>query len=105
MGGSGTGGWTPSSPSNPCGELSFRSVVNSPQPAVISRLVVGDVLEVKLQTNPQNAVVVEHQGTVAGALTGTKVNALINCLQNGYTFEAEVISIVGGNCNVEVRAA
>lgn len=103
MGGSGSTSWTPTPPRDPCGTLSFRAVINSPQPPIIRQLQVGDVLEVKLQTHPQIAVIVEHQGSVAGALTGTKVNSLINCLQNGYEFEAEVHSLSGGNCTVDVR--
>jgi hypothetical protein len=105
MGGSGSGGWTPSAPSSPCDELSFRSIVNSPQPAVISQLSQGDVLNVRLQAAPQTAVVVEYNGAVAGTLAGVQVSSLINCLQNGYDFVAEVRSIVGGKCTVEVRPA
>jgi hypothetical protein len=104
MGGSGSGGWTPSAPS-PCEQLSFLAIINSPQPAVIAKLKKGDVLKVTFQVAPQPAVVVEYKGAVAGSLTGTKISSLINCLQNGYTFEAEVTSIVGGQCTVEVKSA
>jgi hypothetical protein len=90
---------------NPCEKLSFQSVVNSPQPAVIMTLKVGFVLDVRLQTTPHVAVVVSYKGNLAGALTGTKVAALINCLQNSYKFKADVMSITGGNCQVEVRPA
>lgn len=97
--------WTPTTPTNPCDQLSFRSSVNSPQPSVISGLNQGDILQVVLQTLPQTAVVVQHQGATAGALVGTKVNSLINCLQNGYQFVAEVLEVAGGRCTVEVRPA
>jgi hypothetical protein len=97
--------WTPTTPTNTCDQLSFRSSINSPQPSVISGLNKGDILKVVLQTIPQTAVVVEHQGTTAGALVGTKVNSLINCLQNGYQFVAEVLEVAGGRCTVEVRPA
>jgi len=104
MGGSGSAGWTPSTPSNTCDQLSFTSIVNSPQPAVRG-LSPGVVLNVRLQTAPQTAVVVEHHGITVGALTGAKISSLINCLQNGYTFVAAVISVVGGKCTVEVKPA
>jgi hypothetical protein len=103
MGGSGSGGWTPTPASNPCHTLSFRSAVNSPQPPLLAKLKVGSVLKVRLQTSPQTAVVLEHKAKTVGALTGPKVARLINCLQNGYTFEAEVLSVAGGECEVEVR--
>jgi hypothetical protein len=103
MGGSGSGGWTPTPAGNPCDTLSFRAAVNSPQPALLAKLKVGSVLTVKLQTSPQTAVIVELKTKTVGALTGPKVARLINCLQNGYTFEADVISVTGGECQVEVR--
>ncbi|MGD1091633.1 MAG: hypothetical protein ABSB35_06515 [Bryobacteraceae bacterium] len=64
----------------------------------------GVVLNVVLQVAPQTAIVVEYNGAVAGALTGTKITNLINCIQNGYDFTAEVISIVGGKCTVKVKS-
>jgi acetamidase/formamidase len=105
MGGSGSSDWTPSTPSDSCDQLHFTSIVSSPQPAVVSGLKKGDVLNVKFQTAPQTAVLVEHKGAVAGTLTGVKISNLINCLQNGYAFEAEVTSVVGGKCTVEVKPA
>lgn len=103
MAGSGSSDWTPSTPSSPCDQLSFTAIINSPQPVVIGGLKQGDVLNVRLQSAPQTAVVVEYNGAVAGALTGVKIASLINCLHNGYTFSAEVISVVGGKCTVEVK--
>lgn len=102
MGGSGSGGWRPTTPSSPCERVRFRAEVNSPQPEVISTLVVGHVLDVALWTAPAIAVVVLYQGAFAGALTGTQVNGLIECLQNGFTYSASVVSISGGKCTVEV---
>ena len=103
MGGSGSNGWTPTAPSNPCERISFRASLNSPQPAAIATLNVGDVLDVALQTVPTNAVVTNFNGVLTGALTGTQVNALVNCIQNGYQYNATVVSISGGNCVVDVR--
>lgn len=102
MGGSGSsGGWTPSAPSNPCDRINFRTVINSPQP-IVSTLKLQDVLDVRLQTLPVLAVVVELRGTIVGALTGSQVNSLVSCLQNGYTYAATVVAISGGSCTVQV---
>ncbi len=103
MGGSGSGGWTPTPPKNSCEKIAFRANVNSPQPAVLASLQVGHVLNVRLQISPATAVIVEHAGAAVGALTGAAVNELVNCLQNGYTYTASVVSITGGNCTVDVR--
>jgi hypothetical protein len=103
MGGSVSNGWTPTAPSNPCERIAFRASLNSPQPAVIATLNVGDVLDVALQTVPTTAVITLFNGVIAGALTGTQVNALVNCIQNGFQYNATVVSISGGNCVVDVR--
>jgi hypothetical protein len=105
MGGSGPGGWTPPPVVNPCTTLSFRSAVNSPKPAALKGIKEGTVLIVELQSIPTTAVVVKHKAIEVGALTGAKIASLINCLQNGYRFKADVVSITGGNCQVEVRPA
>jgi hypothetical protein len=104
MGGSGSGGsWVPTAPSNQCVRLAFRASINSPQPNIVSSLTIGNVLDVKLQTTPTIAVIAVLAGTAVGALTGTQVNALVNCIQNGYRYEATVVAVVGGKCTVDVR--
>ncbi|MFA6441050.1 MAG: hypothetical protein WCV99_01850 [Sterolibacterium sp.] len=70
----------------------------------MSTLKLQDVLAVRLQTAPTPAVVVELNGIIVGALTGAQLNSLVNCLQNGYTYEATVVAIAGGNCTVQVCA-
>lgn len=103
MGGSGSGGWEPTAPSNQCERIAFRATINSPQPSIVPNLVVGDVLDVKLQTTPTIAVIAELAGRVVGALTSTRVNDLVNCIQNGYQYEATVVVVIGGKCTVDVQ--
>lgn len=103
MGGSGSGGWEPTAPSNPCERVAFRATINSPQPSVVPGLATGTVLDVKLQTTPNIAVIADLSGTVIGALTGIRVNDLVNCIQNGYQYEATVVTVIGGKCTVDVH--
>lgn len=104
MGGSGSsGGWVPSTPSNVCDRINFLAVINSPQ-AIVNTLKLQDVLAVSLQMTPVPAVVVSHKGSVVGALTSAQVNSLVNCIQNGFIYEAIVVGITGASCTVNVRA-
>lgn len=106
MGGSGSGGsWEPTPLRDPCGTLAFRAQVNSPQPGALSQLQPGTILLLQVALPAQTSVVVWHNGIQVGALTGAKVASLINCLRNGYAFEAVVTSTVGGLCAVDVRPA
>ena len=103
MGGSGSGGWSPSPSVDRCGTLSFDAQINSPQAAVLSTLTLGDLLDVSLSALPKQSVEVKKLGNVAGVLTGPETPGLIRCLQNGYKFKAEVSSLVGGQCTVKVQ--
>lgn len=104
MGGSGSSNrWTPTPPRDPCATLVFRAQINSPQPAAIASVTAGAILLIQLAPAPQTSVLALHQGQPIGSITGSRVTSLINCLRNGYLFEAEVVSIVGGSCTVDVR--
>lgn len=105
MGGSSSNGGNRPTPQDPCNTLSFHSAINSPQPALIPKLKVGTILDVRLQTTPRAQIVVELKKQVVGALTGAKVSRLVSCIQNGYKYEAKVLSISGGNCSVKVQPA
>lgn len=94
--------WTPTVPSNACERIRFRANVNSPQPAVLNNLRLGDELDVRLQTVPTIAVMVLHLGTPVGALTGMQVSQLIGCIQNGFEYSATIVSIDRGNWTVEI---
>lgn len=85
-----------------CSSIRFTAVLNSPQPSVISTLSAGDVLEVSIHSGSSISVVVSKNGTPAGSITGQYLSDLLSCIQNGYDYEATVISISGGQCTVEV---
>lgn len=103
MSGSSRDVWEPSVPATRCDTLSFTATVNSPQPAALAAVSVGDILDVALSPPPHQSVLVVKQASTVGALTGAKISSLVNCLQNGYRFEAEVTGLNGGVCTVEVR--
>jgi hypothetical protein len=102
MGGSGSGGYKPSAPTSPCARLTFQATINSPKPALLTQLKVGDLLDVVL--NPQGqGVILEHNTQPAGSLTGTQVAQLINCINSGFEYQAIVVQINGGQCVVRIE--
>ena len=103
MGGSGSGGYTPPAPSSPCSRLSFQATLNSPQATVLAQLQIGSVLDVGLDSSG-NSVEVHFNSQLAGALTGTRVAQLINCLNSGFVFRAVVVTLNGGQCVLRVEA-
>jgi hypothetical protein len=102
MGGSGSGGYTPSAPSSPCSRLSFQATLNSPQAPVLAQLQVGSTLDVELDASG-NSVEVHFNSQLAGAVTGTKVAQLVNCINSGFVFRAVVVTLSGGQCVLRVE--
>jgi hypothetical protein len=78
-----------------------RVPLNSPKPAVVSRLRVGDELDVILQAKSLIARAQIHGP--AGSLTPKSLALLIDCIENGNEYIAKVIKLSGGACEVEIR--
>lgn len=80
------------------------AVLASPVPVVVATISVGDILAVELETSPRDRVVVRtNDGQVAGAITSIRLVDMIECIGDGYVYQAEVKSINGGKVEVEIR--
>jgi len=85
-----------------CSELTFNATVNSPKPTVLKALNTGLILE--LSVTPGNtSIEVRYKNLSVGALTGNRIVRLIACIQSGFEFVAEVVSLADGHCVVRVR--
>lgn len=82
-----------------------RVQLSSPVPAVVSGLVVGDLLDVRLHQSATVIIIeaVAATGLVAGSLVPSKMTQLINCLRDGVEYSAHVLSIDRGLVRVEIR--
>jgi len=105
MSGSGGGGYGGGpSDNSPCDTLKFESQLSSPQAAVVSALIPGEVLHIAVaQMNGQVVVQVLHHGQPAGGLTGPEATRLRNCIDQGHTFTATVLQVNGGQVRVRVE--
>lgn len=104
MGGSGSGGYSPRTPSSPCSKLTFQATLNSPQAPVLAQLQIGSVLEVGLDSSG-NSVEVRFNSQLAGSVTGTRVAQLINCINSGFTYRGIVVTLTGGQCVLRIEPA
>ena len=100
-GGGGAGGVE-----DPCAIVQ-NAPINSPRPAVVSALSVGDVLDVVLSgTAPHRVLEVRIPGgPAAGSLTRRGHLAIIRCMDAGNSYTAEVIQRTGGAVVVRVQRA
>lgn len=102
MSGSGGGGYSP--PDTNCANLSFTTVLSSPQVSVISTLKKGDQLKLELQLAPVKLVMATNKGKFTGTIT-TQAQKLIACIEAGTDYVADVVSVSGHQCSVEVHAS
>ena len=103
-GGGGGGGVVDTQPS--CSDLKFRILVSSPHPAAVAKLKVGDLLDIDVaQQGAQVVVRVLQNGVLVGGLAGPDATRLRNCIEGGYDYRAEVLSITGGQVRSEVTHA
>ena len=82
-----------------CSALRLDDTVASPDPTFA--FTVGRILDVSLDTRTPVTVVLEYGGALIGALH--PYPALIRCLNQGVTFQAEVLGSVGGDIRVHVE--
>lgn len=101
MSGSGGGGYSPRE--SGCANLSFNTVLGTPKPPVLALLRKGHVLQLVLETTTIKIVVAKtNAGQMAGTIT-TMTQQLIECMENGHEYEAEVTQVAGLQCSVGVR--
>lgn len=103
-GGGGTGGGEPG-PVPSCESLTAKVPLNSPDPKVIGALKPQDILQVRLQKAGGPVLVVTKTGKVAGSITSTLLARLIRCIEQGFEYEAVVLSVKGAMCEVQIRVS
>lgn len=86
-----------------CEELSFQTMLMSPQPAVIATLQPRVRLGIALKpVDGQDTVVaLTSDGREVGAVNAGLLARLIKCLRDGHRYQAIVLEpLIGGSCNV-----
>ena len=85
-------------------DISEVTVLNSPNAKVVQGLAIGDMLTVRLQEGTPTRLVAEtHTHDIAGTITSAAMPDIAECIQAGFEFEAEVLSVNGGHVDVVVR--
>lgn len=87
---------------DPC-EFHEQVILDSPKPGALNSVSVDDVLPVELDQGA--VVVVNHSGQVVGSIVEPWTADLKDCIEQGHDYEAKVLSIQGGSCEVLLRNA
>lgn len=97
VGGPGGGG------TDPCRKITFETLLQSPVPAVVAQLQVGEILHVELTNNRPPIIVLRQNGTIVGAIIPQNIRQLVDCINAGNHYVAEVVRIQGGAVTLRVR--
>ena len=87
---------------NDCLIIDEETRLQSPVPEVISTLKPGDILTLKTTAGRAPVVAVNALGKTAGSIVPSSLSSLIRCIENGFSYVANVISIRGGICIVHI---
>lgn len=102
-GGGGGGDWIPTN-NDSCEKLTEVLPLNSPNPAVLRQLKLGDILDIESRTAGSSvAVVALFKGTVAGTITSAIFQRIAECIEGGFEYVAVVLELQGAVCKVRVR--
>jgi hypothetical protein len=80
--------------------------LNSVSPAALRNVRPGILLNVVfLPGPPQRLTVQDTTGQIVGSITSRSMLQIIECIQSGRRYVAEVVGIQGGLCQVRVKLA
>lgn len=103
MTGSPSSSWTVP-PGDSCDRLTSDTTLTSPNRDVVSLLKPGTELNIEVDESGDTPLVrAVYNGQIAGSITSSIIQKLVQCVENGYSYVAEVKSVEGGTCKVRVR--
>ena len=88
-----------------CEALVIDTQLSSPKEDVVSKIKIGDELDVDVRQIGSTAVVVVlHNGSVAGGIAAPQVQKLRECIAAGTTYIAKVTSKSDGQVRVRIAS-
>lgn len=100
-------GSTPRGPSSDphivCEEFSFTAQIASPKEEVVEQLEEGCLLDIVIgDQNGQSVVLAYWQGQEVGGIADKRLQRLRQCMAEGHSYSARVVSIINGQVRVHI---
>lgn len=103
MSGSGGGGYQPPQRTKfDCTTSIITTTISSLTIKVLEKRKIGDILEVVLGKN-ESLSLEDGDGEILGAVLHLNTSDIIDCIKNGASYEAEILSINSPACRVQIR--
>lgn len=91
-------------PDTPCDLLAGETLIASPSSTVLATLVGGDVLTLSLSPGSKPPVLAHtSSGDLVGTVMPPFLAQLVDCMQAGNSYVADILGISGGAVKVQVR--
>jgi hypothetical protein len=87
-----------------CDKITSETTLSSPVPPVLAKIRKNDLLDIQVDHSGKTPVVrAVFHGETAGSITSSVIQRIVECIEKGHVYVAEVLSITGGACKVRVR--
>lgn len=87
-----------------CERLIIITYLSSPKGDVIDKIKVGDVLSISALSDQGPIIATTSEGEIAGSILSSEQIRLLNCINSGTEYEAVVLSIQSGSCEIRIKA-
>lgn len=87
-----------------CASIDFTAQVSSPKSTVVAKMNAGDVLDVEAKAYQERTVLIlTTKGEIAGGLASPQAAKILECINDGHRYVADVQLISGGQVRVRVH--
>lgn len=87
-----------------CEGLVIITNLASPQAVAIDNLSEGEMLTIQAQSDQGPIVALGQAGELVGTIITREQVRLLSCINAGTEYEAEILMIENGQCQVQIRA-
>ena len=87
-----------------CQDLVVNTNLASPVFEVIEDLARGNILTIQAASDQGPLQALDEEGRLAGNIISREQVRLLTCILDGTNYIAEVLSVNGGQCSVQIRA-
>lgn len=87
-----------------CSTLVINTNISSPQANILQNLNVGDFLEIELASDQGPINVFTGNRRLVGNIISREQVKLLKCILKGTDYQAEILSINGGQCTIQISA-
>jgi hypothetical protein len=88
-----------------CENVSIKTSIISPDPKILATLAKKDILNITIRSVTGPLIASTITGNILGAVFTANPSLLIDCINKGHSYQAEILKIIGGDCDILITTA